>query len=143
MLINIQAFTSEDEDLLNKAYQIREVVFVIEQNVDKFLEYDGLDDSSTHFLIELDGTPVGTARYRETEEGIKLERFAVIKEYRGKSLASLLVRMILDEVKPSKKQIYLYSQDTAVSFYEIHGFKKEGEAFEEANIQHFKMVYKR
>ncbi len=143
MIINIEGFTHEEEDFLQKAYKIRDAVFIQEQNVDKFLEYDGLDESATHFLLECNGIPVGTARYRETDEGIKLERFAVLKEYRGKAFASLILKMMLEEVLPSGKQIYLYAQASAVTFYENHKFKKVGNSFEEADIEHFKMIFEK
>ncbi len=60
------------------------MVFVVEQEVDAAEEYDEFDDSSVHFLTKMDGSPVGTARWRFTANGVKLERFAVRKEARGK-----------------------------------------------------------
>ena len=142
MIINIEGFTTENEELIKEAYRIRDIVFVKEQGVDKYLEYDGFDKEATHYLVYYNEIPAATARWRETEEGIKLERFAVLKEYRGKALASILLKMILEEVKMSKKKIYLHAQDSAVSFYENHKFEIIGEKFKEADIDHYKMVYK-
>ena len=60
-------------------FNIRKNVFVIEQEVDPAKEYDEFEDSSTHFLASVEGSPAGTARWRFTKNGIKLERFAVLK----------------------------------------------------------------
>jgi predicted GNAT family N-acyltransferase len=37
-------------------------------------------------------------------------------------------------------EVYLNAQLRAVPFYERHGFRKVGKMFEEANIQHYKMM---
>lgn len=142
MIIEINSFNGKDERV-KKAIEIRFQVFVNEQNVSKHLEYDGLDFDAVHYLITVDKTPVATARWRETEEGIKLERFAVLKEYRGLALGILLLKYILREVIPSKKAIYLHAQESAVGFYEKFGFYKKGESFNEADIIHYNMFYNR
>jgi predicted GNAT family N-acyltransferase len=141
LTIQIESFNNEQAELLKEAFKIRNTVFVEEQGVDKFLEYDGLDNQAIHYLVLHNGKPVCTARWRETEKGIKLERFAVLKEYRGKSLGSVMLRYILEEVIPSKKKIYLHAQISAVNFYKAHGFETEGEKFTEAEIEHYTMVY--
>ena len=68
------------EEGLQAAFQIRELVFVVEQEVDASEEYDEFEDSSIHFLAKLDSIPVGTARWRFTTNGVKMERFAVLQE---------------------------------------------------------------
>jgi predicted GNAT family N-acyltransferase len=88
--------------------------------------------------------PAGTARWRRTADGIKLERFAVLAEFRKKGVASALLETILDDVlleHPSK--IYLHSQIQAVPLYEKYGFEKQGDIFTEAGIEHYKMSYTR
>ena len=71
MSIQIQLITTSD--MLQQAFNIRREVFVIEQMVSETEEYDQ-EDISTHFIALYDGLPVGTARYRTTPNGIKLER---------------------------------------------------------------------
>ena len=66
---------------LDEAFVIRRKVFVDEQHCPPDLEYQN-DDVSTHFLAKCDGVPCGAARWRKTENGIKLERFAVLPEFR-------------------------------------------------------------
>lgn len=134
---------SKPEDL-EAAFAIRRIVFVEEQQVDAREEYDEYEVSSKHFLARADGTPCGTARWRRTSNGIKLERFAVLSDYRGQGVGKALVRAVLDDVfsqqpEPIEK-IYLHAQVTAVPLYAGFGFVAVGPMFEEAGIQHYKMV---
>lgn len=128
---------------LELAFKIRELVFVIEQQVDKAEEYDEFETSSVHFLATIDGIPVGTARWRFTENGVKMERFAVLEEARGNGVGQALVAAVLSDVDADPmakgKTKYLHSQLTAMPLYAKFGFQKVGEMFEECNIQHFKM----
>jgi len=120
--------------------KIRYEVFVLEQKVDEEEEYDEFEETSHHFLALADEKPVGTARWRKTDKGFKLERFAVLKEYRGLHVGDKILRKILAEVIPkaaaSFQAIYLHAQTQAVSFYAKHGFETYGPVFEEANIEH-------
>lgn len=132
---------------LEQAFKIRQRVFVEEQKVSKEEEYDEFEDTATHFLAFNDQDKAcGTARWRFTEKGIKLERFAVLKEERGGGTGSALVKKVLEDItlhpNSSGKLIYLHAQLTAVPLYEKFGFRKEGEIFEECAIQHYKMTKK-
>lgn len=131
----------ESEADLQKAFAIRIKVFVDEQGVDKSLEYE-FEDESTHFLATVEEEPAGTARWRKTEKGTKLERFAVLKEYRGSGIGEALVETILKDIQPTNGTIYLNAQTQVVDFYSRYGFTKEGEEFEEAGIMHYTMTYK-
>ena len=122
-------------------FEIRRKVFVIEQAVDPNEEYDKFEDSSVHFIAKFKGVAAGTCRYRTTENGIKLERFAVLKSYRGCGIGAALVEKCLEKIKETDKTIYLHGQLHAVPFYEKFGFKTTGPQFEEAGIWHYKMVY--
>ena len=70
----------------NKDYklclEIRRKVFVQEQNIDENLENDDNVVDASYIIAFKELLPIGTARYRKTNLGIKLERFAVLKEYR-------------------------------------------------------------
>ncbi len=123
------------------ALAIRTEVFVIGQHVDPALEYE-FEEESHHYLLFTGGKAVATARWRETSKGIKLERFATLPEYRNRAYGSFILKEILKDIIPLNKTIYLHSQDTAVRFYERHGFEINGELFIEANIRHYPMVFK-
>ncbi|MDO1448736.1 GNAT family N-acetyltransferase [Rhodocytophaga aerolata] len=128
------------------AYRIRETVFVHEQQVPANAEYDEFETSSRHFLAFADGIPCGTARWRYTDKGIKLERFAVLKEFRGRCVGSALVRAVLADIQlqpvAQGKILYLHGQLSAMPLYRKFGFEPVGDMFEECNIQHFKMIRK-
>ena len=132
-----------DKKSLTEAFKIRQLVFVIEQVVDPEAEYDEFEEESTHFLGRLNEKPVGTARWRFTKNGVKLERFAVLAEARCKGVGQALVAAVLEDVKATPesadKSIYLHSQLAAISLYAKFGFQKVGDLFEECNMQHYKM----
>jgi predicted GNAT family N-acyltransferase len=140
-MIRIEKFRFEDKVLAEIAFSIREKVFVIEQNVDRSEEYDEFEEISTHYLAFHNEQGVATARWRYTDKGVKLERFAVLESFRGKGIGNRVLEAVLDDVKNLDRQIYLHAQLHAVPFYEKAGFKAVGEMFEEANIQHYKMVF--
>jgi predicted GNAT family N-acyltransferase len=129
---------------LNAAFAIRREVFVVGQNVPAEDERDAHDvDGATHYLARAtDGTPCGAARWRKTEAGVKLERFAVLSDYRNQQVGAALLKQVLQDVDAqfSGALVYLHAQLRAVRFYERHGFEKVGEMFEECAIQHYKMV---
>ncbi|MGF7082638.1 GNAT family N-acetyltransferase [Mucilaginibacter sp. UYCu711] len=135
----IQVNKVSDPDSLEKVFAIRREVFVGEQNCPPELEWEH-EDESTHFLATVDGVPAGASRWRKTANGYKLERFAVLKQFRGKGVAQELVRTVLGDLPPDADYIYLNAQILAVGLYEKFGFVQEGPQFEEAGIQHFKMV---
>lgn len=130
---------------LQKVFEIRKEVFVKEQNVSPEEEYDQFEDSSRHFLALYgeDQIPCGTARWRFTDKGIKLERFAILLSFRGLGLGAALVQACLNDIaqfpESVGKKIYMHAQVHAVGFYEKLGFQIEGEEFEEAGIRHFTM----
>lgn len=131
---------SNNEDL-KKVFAIRRTVFVEEQNCPPELEHEN-EEVSTHFLAFADGKPCGASRWRKTDQGYKLERFAVLKSFRGKGVGSALITAVLNDLPTDASYIYLNSQLEAINVYKKFGFVTEGEQFEEAGIQHFKMVKK-
>ena len=139
-MITVSRFNFENQLLFATALQIRTTVFVGEQNVDPALEHDKFEEFAQHYLIYFDEKPVGAARWRETSEGIKLERFAVLAKYRNMQVGAQLLKQVVEDVLPFGKQIYLHAQINAVRFYERHGFSVSGESFEEAKIIHYKMI---
>jgi predicted GNAT family N-acyltransferase len=139
-MIEIKRFTAGDKSIAEQAFSIRRKVFVEEQGVDQNLEYDK-EELSNHYLLLLAGKPIATARWRETEKGIKLERFAVLPQFRNRGFGEVILEEVLKDVKPLGKTIYLHSQAKAVPFYERNGFVKEGELFVEAGIEHYYMKY--
>jgi len=139
------AFRVRDLRDLDAAFTVREKVFVEEQGVPAALENDAHDRAPTtrHYLATApDGRPAGAARWRETAHGVKLERFAVLPAFRNQEIGAALLHAVLADVRAERPgaAVYLNAQLRAVPFYERHGFRREGAVFEEANIQHYKML---
>lgn len=132
------------ETALAEAMNIRQQVFVIEQNVPAEEEYDEYEATAQHFLASADGQPAGTARWRFTDKGVKLERFAVQKAFRSSGVGSALLQAVLADIEQNPETIdkkkYLHAQITAMGLYTKFGFVAEGEMFQECDIDHFKMV---
>ena len=133
-------FSPNEKDLLNIAFDIRRKVFIEEQKVSEEEEFE-FEDECTHFLIYHKKKPVGTSRYRITEKGVKLERFALLKEARGKGIGYDLLRFTLNDARQFKKHIYLNAQASVVNFYKQQGFIIDGQKFMEANIIHYPMSF--
>ncbi len=140
MNISVNKIKTIEEKKL--AFEIRKLVFVVEQMVDPQEEYDPEDQISVHFIAFVEKIACGTCRWRfKSQNIIKLERFAVLKEFRNTGVGMELLKTCLNDL-PYAEQVILHAQIQVIGFYEKIGFKKVGEEFLEANIRHYKMVYK-
>lgn len=136
----VKRFSVQDQVLAEQAFAIRNEVFVQEQGIAAALEYDR-EEESHHYLLFLGDQPLATARWRATEKGIKLERFAVRRPFRNQGIGAVLLKEILSDVSAPGKMIYLHAQLRSVTFYERNGFSKVGRQFAEAGIAHFLMQH--
>ena len=141
MKIEIKHIKGAKNEIYNDAVNIRKQVFVVEQKIDKHLEIDENENIASYIVVYADGLAVSTGRYRETKEGIKMERFATLPAFRGKGMGRIVLKEILKYILPLNKQIYLNSQDSATGFYLKNGFTISGEPFYEAGIKHYRMLY--
>jgi predicted GNAT family N-acyltransferase len=126
---------------LEKVFAIRREVFVDEQNCPPELEWE-FEEESNHFFATVNGEPAGACRWRKTDKGYKLERFAVLKKFRGMGVGQELVKTVLADLPADAEYVYMHAQIQAVSLYEKFGFEKTGPEFEEAGIRHYKMIRK-
>ena len=138
--MEIEVKIAESEKEFQMCLTIRRQVFIIGQNISEKLELDDDTISATSFLAMVSNEPIGTARFRYTEFGVKLERFAVLKTSRNLGVGKALVLFILNQLK-DEKTIYLNAQESVISFYSKLGFEKVGDIFIEAGIPHQKMIY--
>lgn len=126
------------EEARHLAYPIRLTVFVNEQQVPEELELDENDPTAWHAVMFKDGQAIATGRLLRNG---KIGRLAVLKEYRGLSLGSeLLKTLVYYGRQEGIKQFFLHAQTSAIGFYERLGFKGIGPVFKEAGIDHIKMV---
>jgi predicted GNAT family N-acyltransferase len=139
--VEIIRIPGDDEALLQQAFDIRNKVFVEELGIDPALEYDRYEKESHYYLVKHENQPIGTARWRKTEKGIKIERCAILPGFRDRGAGEVLVRQILEDVVPMGLKIYLHAQLKAAEFYERMGFKQVSDVFFEARIGHYCMEY--
>lgn len=124
------------------AVRIRQKVFVQEQGVPANLEIDGNEAYSVHFVLYTDDKkPVATVRLLPLDDKtFKLQRMAVLKEYRGKNLGADIVAEAETFAKQQGyKTIELGAQLSAEKFYQKMGYVAYGEVFQDAGIDHVHM----
>jgi predicted GNAT family N-acyltransferase len=126
------------EDAKPLAYPIRLAVFIHEQQVPEELELDDDDPTAWHAVVFQDGQAIATGRLLSNG---KIGRLAVLQQYRAQGVGSHLLQSIVKFGQQQKiNQFFLHAQTSAISFYEQLGFKAIGPVFNEAGIDHIKMV---
>lgn len=138
--IEIRKVVNKEE--LNAAFDVRREVYILEQGIREEEEFDEYDKDCTHFIALIENEIGGTARWRMTEEGAKLERFAVSKKFRRRGVASALVSNVIIDVRSKASFIYLYAQINVLGLYKKFDFVEDGVEFEECGITHLKMIRK-
>ncbi|WP_164489243.1 GNAT family N-acetyltransferase [Ruminococcus sp. Marseille-P6503] len=109
-------------DDIPEARYIREAVFVKEQGFTK--EFDEKDGFAFHAVISDGDKPVATGRLFRENGGFVIGRIAVLKEYRGKSVGSLVVGVLEREAqRQGAVEVSLAAQLRARGFYERLGYK--------------------
>lgn len=123
---------------------IRKLVFVEGQNVPLHEELDGKDKNSDHYLLSFNEKPIGTARVRYIKDTAKIERVAILPEYRGQGLGKHMMQTILIDLIQNKTitTAKLGAQTHAIPFYETLGFEVCSELYLDAGIPHKDMKLK-
>jgi predicted GNAT family N-acyltransferase len=129
------------EDVLS----LRLSVFVDEMNVPVELEVDELDKEAIHLCVKVNKKTVGTLRLVLIEEQashcyVKLGRVAVHRDWRRKGIGKQMMQQAINHCKqlPCSK-IVIGSQTYITHFYQVLGFTKQGEVFDDAGIPHIAM----
>lgn len=114
-------------DTLSETYldavAIRNTVFVKGQGIPRSIEIDakGQATATVRLLPNIDWT----------------QRMAVLDDYQGQGLGSILLKEAEDFAQEqSFKSISLHAQLGALKFYLNNGYQEVGQIFEEAGIQH-------
>lgn len=124
------------------AVKIRHKVFVQEQGVPLEREIDKDEAYSIHFVLYTDDhKAAATVRLLPLNmQELKLQRMAVLKEFRGQKLGDALIQEAeLFAKQQNFSQIRLDAQLNAQTFYESHGYFTYGEVFQDAGIDHIHM----
>ena len=136
-----QAVTHEDR---KQCYALRHVVYVEEQGVPVELEIDDHDETDAIHMIGVeDGTVVATARLYLVDGVGKIGRVAVSETYRGRGYGKHIIQALMDYARDENiLRLELDAQIHATGLYEKLGFKKTGDIFDDAGIDHIKMFKK-
>lgn len=139
MDVSLKAAGSPEDRL--KAFMVRWVVFCGEQGVRYDIERDEFEDTATHVLGEIDGEPVAAGRLRCLPDYAKLERIAVRAPYRGRGIGAEVTRFLIRLARERGYSSFrMNAQAYLEEFYGRLGFRKVGESFMEAGIEHVPMV---
>ena len=140
---NLEIRLIRNDDEYKETLDVRTIVFVKEQKVPKIVEFDGLDEESVHILVKLEKKTIGCARIRSIVGTMKLERVAILKDYRNKGFGKTLMRYLISycEVR-NATEIVIHAQYHLKKFYKDLGFNPRGEPFFEAGIKHIEMFLK-
>ena len=132
-----------EDDELENAMRIRQLVFTEEQGIPAELDQDGLDDEATHLVAITEGIVVGTTRVRMLDpKTAKVQRVAVMRIFRRRGLGAELMNLAEIWAKSQNRdpvKVTLEAEISAQHFYEELGYISEGEVFQMAGIDHIKM----
>lgn len=136
--LKIKVVQNEDERL--KAFVIRAIVYIHEQDCPYDEEFDLNDFTSTQVLGSIDGEPVLTARIRYFGGFAKLERLAIRPPYRGRGYGHLLLKFMLSFCQEKGiRNFYLHAQSRLEKFYQGYGFERIGDQFSFSDHDYIEM----
>lgn len=147
MSVIIKKFQDLSADELYGILQLREAVFTFEQKVEEE-DLDGEDQPAYHIFIKKGAQVVACGRFftpgSRYDKSIYFGRFVVAKDHRGQGLAQKIFQGFMDYATHHypESEITLSSQCYIKGFYEKYGFQVIGEPYDEAGIDHIKMLKK-
>lgn len=126
---------------IKTCYELREIIFIKEQNVPIELERDSKDNIATHFLLLNDqDIPIGVGRVVDNNNTAIIGRIGIMEKHRGKGAGLFLMENIISHCKKQNfKKAVLGAQEHAIDFYKKLNFETISERYIDANIPHFKM----
>ncbi len=138
MLAKVEMIEGRWQELAPQLKQIRTEVFIEEQHVPVYIEWDELDADAIHLLaLDEKNQPVGCARI--LKQG-RVGRMAVVRSWRGSGLGKALLERAINICRRlNMPKINISSQTHAIKFYEKAGFVVTSEAYIDANIWHVDM----
>lgn len=120
------------------AWKIRKAVFIDEQGF--YDEFDEVDEHAIHIVMyDEKEMPAATCRvfWNDKMDSYILGRLAVVKEYRGQHLGSIMLKEAEKYVREAgKKQLALHAQCRAAEFYKKSGFVEFGDVELEEGCPH-------
>ena len=137
--INILKLNFNDKDF-SHIKNIRKSVFNIELGISESELFDKHDEICDHFLIFNGKNVVGSVRIRSMGQTIKLERMAILKDFRIKNYGKNCILQIIEYYSTKGFcNIILDSIYSVRGFYKKCGFIEEGEILQRVGIDHIRM----
>lgn len=128
---------AKTQEEITDNFYVRGMVFVVEQKIDYEIEFDGLDSKCSLFVCYMDGKAVGAARLYKN----KIGRVATLKAYRNNGVAKAVMNYIENYAKAiGLHQLKLHAQLYVKDVYLKCGYTPMGDIFQEADIDHIKMI---
>jgi len=119
---------------------IRKIVFGNELHISENEIFDNNDDRLEQFLIVLDDLPIGSLRINHNENFSKIERMAILKEYRNCGYGTTILDQIHEYcISKNIQKIVLDSIYDVRGFYAKCGYLESGFIFNRVGIPHIKM----
>ena len=138
------SFSELDRDKLYGILKFRQEIFVVEQK-SWYLDADNVDQNSLHLLVTNKENLIGYLRL--TPPGKKyieasIGRVSIHSEYRGEGLGDQLLTMGIEKGKEVYRSgsFRISAQEYLISYYENHGFKVQGNLYDEDGIPHVEML---
>ena len=113
----------------------------MEQGFAQEVDLDERDSESIHILVYDNNKAIATGRmFKESDDTYHIGRIAVLKNYRGLKIGSLILEVFEKKAKElGAKNVVLGSQIDKTEFYIKNGYQKYGDIFDDANYPHVMM----
>ena len=119
---------------------IRKKVFTNGMGISESELFDECDETCDHFLIFDGKNVVGAVRFVTVKQDIKLERMAILKEFRTKNHGKDCISQSREYYQSKNySKMFLDSIYFVRNFYKKCGFIEEGEIFQRVGIDHIRM----
>tara|TARA_B100000530_G_C15752322_1_gene406089 strand:- start:302 stop:739 length:438 start_codon:yes stop_codon:yes gene_type:complete len=122
---------------------IRKKVFTNELGISESELFDKYDETCEHYILFDGQQPVGSIRFLKIKQYIKLERMAILSEFRTKNYGKSAILQLTEYYETlGYSKIILDSIYSVKDFYKKCGFIEEGEIFQRVGIDHIRMSLK-
>ena len=141
-----KAFKDLSLDEFHDIIQLREIVFVVEQDC-PYLDVDGKDKDALHVFGKYEGNIVATTRILKpgiSYDEVAIGRVVTSPTLRGMGMGKQLMEESMKFVKLhfGNVPVRISAQTYLLRYYKSFGFIETGEEYLEDNIPHFEMLYK-
>ena len=121
---------------------IRKNVFSNELGISESELFDENDETCDHFILFDGENFIGSIRVLSKEKNIKLERMAILSEFRAKNYGRCAILQLIEYYQTQEyAKMILDSICSVRDFYKKCGFVEEGEIFQRVGIDHIRMSF--